>query len=185
VLRARAHAQRYMRLAKRRSFIEAKSDNLSDLRVSGALALLALPKHGRDDFIKDLGELAEKTVDSASDFMEMETQSEKAEFQLQRALINEATAALDRVGEIARGREDEFGEDFARRICIKAGEYKAARLAELGARLETLVDDPQSFYAEYLAMKPRPQRPSPHITNIAREVRDVAVEWLRKAEQAA
>jgi hypothetical protein len=76
-------AQRYMRLAKRRSLIEAKSDKLSDLRVSGALALLALPKHGRDDFIKDLGELAEKTVDSASDFTEMETQSEKAEFQLQ------------------------------------------------------------------------------------------------------
>src|SRR5215467_3442763 len=61
-------AQRYVRLARCRADIEAKSDTVSDLGLSGALAMLAVRRDAGDPIARLSAGLADHTADSSFDF---------------------------------------------------------------------------------------------------------------------
>jgi len=96
-------AQRYVRLARNRTIIESKSDAVSDLSISGVLAMLAAPR--KDETAADLVGLAEQAADVSLTFeglvwyqelrQQMAEQDRHRETRL--AMIAEAKTALKKI----------------------------------------------------------------------------------------
>jgi hypothetical protein len=101
-------AQRYIRLARNRRTIEAKSDNVSDLSVSGALAMIAAP---RDELSVHL---AQTVADRTFDQFELEvTLARLNGYSTKRkALFDEAISAMDKIRDLHLGRPIEQQQAF-------------------------------------------------------------------------
>jgi len=70
-------AQRYMRLARNRTAIEANPTPVSDLGIKGALAMLTIPRDPQDDLSSMMMGLADQAADTASDYSEIESLEER------------------------------------------------------------------------------------------------------------
>jgi len=84
-------AQRYLKLAKNRALIEAKSDSVTDLNITGALALIAVPR-SEDESSGLLADLAGHAADGALDTLETTLQEIEARSAAFRAPAEEACA---------------------------------------------------------------------------------------------
>jgi hypothetical protein len=150
-------AQRYMRLARNREAIQAKSDNVSDLSVSGALTLLSPPG---DDVSASL---AQNAADSAFDQFELEIILARLEsYRNRKDLWEEAKAALDRIGDLHLGQPQEQQPSFG-------------ELIENGPEANQLIVACQLFVSSSID---DPDAASQTVTNI----RDIAVAWLTRVE---
>jgi hypothetical protein len=208
-------AQRYIRLARNRQMIEAKSDTVSDLGVNGALALLTLSKtRRRDSMADDAAKIAFKATDTAFTWDQFEREEReriayKPQYRKQRELIAEAKSALDKVGELLAAEPDlakivdRFFEGSGSRFCAACADYKSARLTELGLTEEAyehIVAEAKLlerkgateqqilwhvFSREFSEFEPRPGVASASITAIACTVRNIAIECLRCVQAAA
>ena len=151
-------AQRYIRLARNRRTIEAKSDNVSDLSVSGALAMLAVP---RDD---PSGSLTQGAADSALAQFELEVILARLDsFPKRRALFDEASAAMDKIRDLYLGQPIEQQSTFA-------------KLIESGTESEELIATSQSYVA--IAADPNAA------IKAATSIRDIATRWASRVESA-
>jgi hypothetical protein len=205
-------AQRYMRVARHRPAIEANPTSVSDLGVSGALALLAVPRRPtpEDEAITNLfASLVEASGDAMFNFIQLEeSEATAAVDEKRRALLVEARAAIDKIGELAAiapelaGIIDSDPEGFCQRFIEQSGQYRAAVIAAtgltesefeaFGARVHDLqaqgldkrsVAIALAFSGEFDldGVEPRPFDG----TAIASSVRDTANDWLRWVEQRA
>jgi hypothetical protein len=202
-------AQRYMRLARNRSLIEANATPVSDLGVSGALALLSVPR--RDSEMTTLFEkLVDRAADASFDFFELDELEHLATERLsQHELLVKASATVEGIGELLSACTSERAEkiaaetkEFSERIVAISGEFRAAGLDEMGladaefdqleATIKNLKAQGKSAYeiAWRLAHNPlvvdrerRPLADPTTITRLASQACDVANEWLSRVEQ--
>ncbi len=164
-------AQRYMRLARNRATIEAKSDSVSDLSLTGALAMLAVSRDTGHDIVDELVDLADHAIEATDGFADLHEREAqwKAQSEIHEALRDEATAALDRIGEliIARPELAEFVENdaerFAHRLIAASAEHNATSIA--AAMVPLTVDEITTGMITAMS-----------------GMRDIAVEWLRRVE---
>jgi hypothetical protein len=98
-------AQRYIRLARNREAIEAKSDNVSDLSVSAALTLVSAPRDFKDDVAEASISLADDSADAAAAWVEL--QKVLTDSASRRALWTEAQAAVDKIGQLYEQCDEE------------------------------------------------------------------------------
>lgn len=167
-------AQRYMRLARGRAAIKANTTHVSHLGVSGALAMLAVPRGqgGVDDL--DAG-IADQAVEASFNHWADVTGPE-AWHAAERALHDEAVAAVGKIGELPMAPAlVEFltndPEGFVDRLKPLCAEEFAASADELGPTVDELrqirvatfeltdVDEIVSLVLEVTAS--REYRPSP------------------------
>jgi Protein of unknown function (DUF3102) len=87
--------QRYIRLAHHRAAIESKSDNVSDLSVSGALAMLSAPRGRKDG--EPYERLIERSADLAGEWLELESIWGAPD---RKTLFEQAQAAVHRIGQL-------------------------------------------------------------------------------------
>jgi DUF3102 family protein len=110
-------AQRYMRLARNRVEIEAKSDIVSDLSIGGALALLTLPRETEEPSKR----LTMAAIESLLNHQEVEDALRSlSETKKRRPLIEDAMALTDKLVELcttqpalAVAANEKPAEDFA------------------------------------------------------------------------
>jgi hypothetical protein len=137
-------AQRYIRLARNRVMIEAKSDTVSELGVSGALALLSLSKtRRRDGMADDAAGIVYAAADVAFTWDQFEREERerercKPEYRQQMEMMAEAKTAMDKIGDLLASRPglveivDHVFADCGSKFVSACAEYRNARLAELG-----------------------------------------------------
>jgi len=161
-------AQRYMELAGSRSVIEAKSDTLTDLSVSGALTLLSV------DSDELATKLAQKAVDTACEMLEI-IYSDSA-FDETTRLQEEAKAAFERIGPIIYEQRlpDALGqlfEDSCEQLIVAVHDHNAAisDYVAAGKKAKQLSD--------FLPISPIPET--------AKKIRDIAVALADEVEAAA
>jgi hypothetical protein len=206
-------AQRYIRLASNRMFIEAKSDNVSDLGVSGALALITLSRSSRDDLVGPTASLADDAAEMAFMWTHQDwrrNQLSNADYLKQLELMAEAKTTFDQVCDLISARPqllemaDHLAEGLCEELVACCNAYKAARLAEMGltqqaydalsGHIDTLKERGLSrsdivqfvwrkFGQEFMEAAPRPV-PASAINAVALRARDIANEWLRRVEAA-
>ena len=200
-------AQRYMRIARHRFAIEANPTSVSDLGVSGALALLAVPRQApAESMTHEFADLVEISADALFDFEEIDSKEDKKQRLKQRALLDEARATVEKVGEILDAIGPELAEiidsesgEFCQRIIDQTGQFLAVMIAAMGAResdYEALAAGIRELEAEGLDARsisdaisgefdfdavPRPI----DSTALVRNLRDTANDWLRWLEQRA
>jgi hypothetical protein len=196
-------AQRYMRLARNRAVIEAKSDTVSDLGIKGALAMLAVSRESEDPTVL----LADNASDLAFDwwdvFDEAARERKKAR-EVKEAIIAEALTIMNKVLQLSKQRPAlsiwDDDEEEADLIEAALEEYKETHAAEIGVSR----DDYDQMQAECGALEdagtPEADRAylvyqkfehafgesgplQPAIT-AARKIRDTAAAFLQRAENA-
>jgi len=193
-------ASLYMRLARHAD----KIGNVADLTVRGAIALLALPRN--DDMAAQLAGLADKSLDVAQDFFGFEGHERKdmeAERELQLAMLDEARAAVEKIGKLVNTPDlaeaaEAVSEGIADRFIAACDELRAARYAEMGlteAEAKEVVASIDELKARGAsdaeiagALVPefffdREPLPGPSPTAVVANVRDAAHDWLRRIEQ--
>jgi hypothetical protein len=146
-------AQRYIRLVRNREAIEAKCDTLSDLSVSGALAMIAAP---RDELSVHL---AQSTADSVFDQFELEVVLARLNsYPKRKALFDEAISAMDKIRDLHLGRPIEQQQTFLEFI------DNGPEFQQLESALQGYgdIEDPDA------------------LLQAATEARDVAVAWLTR-----
>lgn len=189
-------AQRYMRLARCRAEIEANTTSMSHLGIGGALAMLGVPRgqgHNIDDHLADLA------IDASFDHWADLTGPE-AWHAAERALHAEAVAAVDKIGDLPMTPAlveflDKDPDGFVARVKPICAETWGASADEMGLTVDELrqlraamdeLTDPDEMVSLVLEVTTdREYRPSPSGIAIASRMRDVAVEWLRRAEEVA
>ena len=150
-------AQRYVRLARNRATIETKSDTKSDLSISGALALLTLPRDSADPSDRVTAAAVESLFDSQDGEDALRSVSERRR---RAPLLNAAKAKLDRIAELVALRPslattvEAIGEHVAEEFLSACSAYETAVITDL--------HDPAY--------------------NLARKIHHVACEWLRGVE---
>jgi hypothetical protein len=190
-------AQRYIRLARNRTIIEANTTRMSDLGVSGALAMLAMPRKSGDAHHDDGVQTVDIVADSAFNFW-ADLVAPEAEREAQKRLMAEAVVVVDKIGELPRTPElfeflDQDPEGFARRLMSACDEHIAAGADEMGLtegeprQLADAVaearDDQIKFRLVLKATADRDYHPtSAAATAIVAKIRDIAIAWLRRAE---
>jgi hypothetical protein len=197
-------AQRYVRLARCRADIEAKSDTMSDLGVSGALAMLAVRRDVDDPVARLSVGLADHTADSSFDFY-ADITARESEVKASEKLLAEAEAAIVKTISLVKDRPalpeslESESKQFSERICAACREYIAAAAAEMGlteAELDwfcSAINDLKAQGVDYeertRALVPefiriaREPRPGPSSFVVVSKVRDIASEWLCCVEQ--
>jgi hypothetical protein len=192
-------AQRYMRLARNRAAVEAKSDTVSDLGVRGALAMLSISRKSKDH----TAQLANGVADTAFEWWD---QSDVAARERQKdnkaraALFSEIRAVLDKMGRLFKQKPAlvEIAEGAAEAKLIDGilDDYRAASAIELGvsrkvrdqmeAEIEALEDagEPDVAWSVYRKFEhafgePGPSQP---LTAAVRRWRDVVNAWLQQVE---
>lgn len=198
-------AQRYIRLAKHRTIIEEKSDTVSDLGISDALMLLAVPRDTGDPVADQLADVANHAIERGFDFLRL--YEAKVIQKKQKALITEAQIAVDKIGEIASKAPhlvellERDPERLCERLTAACGELFSAEAAAMGFTVDefklliTAVDDLKAHGVDddQIALKlgrkfnllrePLPDGGlSPMVLRV--KVRDIAVEWLQSIENA-
>jgi hypothetical protein len=145
-------AQRYIRLVHNREAIEAKSDNMSDLSVSGALAMIAAPN--------ELSvHLAQSAADWVFDQFELEVILARLNsYPKRKALFDEALSAMDKIRDLHLGRPIEQQQAFLEFI------DNGPELQQIESALQGYgdIEDPDA------------------ILQAATKARDVAVAWLTR-----
>jgi hypothetical protein len=199
--------QRYIRLARYRTTIEANPTTLSDLGISGALALLVVPRDSGDEVADNLTDLADLVIDSAFDFLNVETRQQKLVYKKQKALLAEAKAAVDKIcGLVAKSPKlveilETDSAQFSEQLVAACGDYSAARAAEMGFtpeqfdRVVAAVDDLKKRGADdyqiartlngKFKLADREPIPGQSPTAVITKVRDIAKDWLHCVEQRA
>jgi hypothetical protein len=206
-------AQRYIRLAKNRMLIEAKSDTVSDLGVSGALALLTLSRASRVDLVGPTARLADVAADMAFNFTEEELgrkYRQGVDYKKQLDLMAEARSAIEKIGELGTAYPelveviDGIGPEVVAAFVSACDNYRAARAAEMGLPLDVVneitkeIDALESgglsradvaravYYKFQHEFEDRVSGPVlTSTTDICLTVRDTAQEWLRRVQEAA
>jgi hypothetical protein len=146
-------AQRYIRLVHNRETIEAKSDNMSDLSVSGALAMIAAP---RDELS---AHFAQSAADSAFDQFELEVILARLNsYPKRKALFDEAMLAMNKIRDLHLGRPIEQQQTFLEFI------DNGPEFQQLESTLQGYgdIEDPRA------------------LLQAATKARDVAVAWLTR-----
>jgi hypothetical protein len=156
-------AQRYIRLARNREAIEAKSDNVSDLSVSAALALVSAPRDFKDDVAEASISLADDSADAAAAWVEL--QNVLTDSANRRALWTEAQAAADKIGRLFEQCDEE-------------------RRPALGRFIEDCAECEQ-ITAKCREMNRNGSDSEPSRVGDVRNIRDLAVAWLSEVETAA
>jgi hypothetical protein len=202
-------AQRYIRLARCRADIEAKSDTVSDLGVTGALAMLAV-RRDVDDPVTclQLG-LADNATDRSFDLF-ADITARESKIKAVRKLRDEACAAVEEIISLGdalkkdrpvllESLRSEF-EQFLERFCAASREYRVAVAAEMGLtdveldRFCSRIDDLKArgvnekerarlLVPEFIPT--REPRPAPSSFVAMSKMRDIASEALRCLKQRA
>jgi hypothetical protein len=198
-------SQRYMRLARNRTSIEANPSGVSDLGIRGALTLLAVPrKSGADEIADGMIDLADHAAESAFDLWDGTGAQRRCADQckLRKALLAEARAAIDRLPELATTPElikiiEDASGDFCERLEAACGEFRQAVGGEMGlsdAELDDLEADIARckarggditglFFGKWGHTIDRdPCLPEGSATAVVSRVRDIATEWARHIE---
>jgi hypothetical protein len=115
-------AQRYIRLARNRAFIETKSDKLSDLTVNGALALLTVPREALDDDLVEafVGHLDQQEVLT-------NVLRSQAEIARRGVVLERAERNLDATKEIMTA----LGIDHGKPVCEEVEKFFAEESAKM------------------------------------------------------
>jgi hypothetical protein len=146
-------AQRYIRLVHNRKAIETKSDKMSDLSVSGALAMITAP---RDELSVHF---AQSAADSVFDQFELEVILARLDsYPKRKALFDEAISALDKIRDLHLGRPIEQQQTFLEFI-NNGPEFQQIESALQGYGD---IEDPNA------------------LLQAATEARDAAVAWLTR-----
>jgi hypothetical protein len=199
-------SQRYMRLARNRTSIEANPSGVSDLGIRGALALLAVPrKWGTCEVTDGMIDLTDHAAESAFDLWDGSERRGADQPTLRKALLAEARAALDRLAELATTPElvkiiEDASGDFCERLTAACAEFRAAVGGETGlseaelddleaeiARCKTRGGDQRDIAGLFLAgwkhlLDRDPWLPEGSATAVVFRVRDIATEWARHIE---
>jgi hypothetical protein len=199
-------AQRYMRLARNRGAIEAKSDTVSDLGIKGALAMLTVPRgpQGSDDLSHMVMGLADHVADTAFDFSEIEEMEERQRIREARApLFAEILAAMDKIhrlhklnpalplwndeeeGKLIEAATEEYRDATAAEMGVSRDDYD-----QMGAEMDALKeagvskkDIPYLVYQkfEHAMGESGPSQPR---TAALLKMRDITTAFLQRAEAA-
>jgi hypothetical protein len=195
-------SQRYMRLARNRTIIEAKSDTVSDLGIRGALALLAVPrKLGTDEITDGLIDLTDYVAETAFDLWDGTGAERRGSLEksARKALLAEAKAAIDILPELATTPElvkiiEDASGDFCERLTAACAEFRQAVCGEMGlsdaelgdleadiARCKARGDHPVGLFLGKWGhtLGRDPCLPEGSATAVVSRVRDIATEWAR------
>jgi hypothetical protein len=197
-------AQRYLRLARNRTLIEAKSDTVSDLGIRGALAMLTVSRESNDPAAPAL--LADNVSDLAFDWWDVldeGARERKREREVKVAIIAEALTILDKITRLHERKPtlpiwDDVEE--ANLITVAVEEYRKTHAAEIGLSTEDYDQLQAEFDALENAGKAKADIPylvyrkfehafgedgplQPAIT-AACKLRDIAAAFLQRVESA-
>jgi hypothetical protein len=202
-------AQRYLKLAKNRALIEAKADTMSDLSITGALALIAVPRAPKhDELASMMAELGDLAASGAFDSLDLTAMAEaEATGETRTALLADASAALDKIGKLMDAKPalreivDAFWDDKPKEDRFFEGNtLQTAMIAEMGVNEETY----NQMSAEFDRLTSRGADrstvafkiwkkfrrefdeaiPGPSATAMLSRVRDICGEWLHYVETA-
>jgi hypothetical protein len=174
-------AQRYMRLARNRSAIEANPTPMSDLDISGALALLSVRAGSEDEVAALVGpeiivpftaNAAQRLADFAIEFLEFEERCKRIaeindDVPRMRALFADARAACEKAEQLLAA-------------------YPGLAVDHSGAGLYEADAASREWHEAAAAAKEYDPslRSFPSPTALGGKVCDIANEWLRRVEKA-
>jgi hypothetical protein len=196
-------AQRYLRIARNRATLEAKSDIVSDLGVTGALSLLSIRRDCPKDTTATLtANLIDLAAEAATTWLP--SFEDPSEGRQRRALMEEAKRAFDEIGRLLGAKPALAGVfntfPVEEQLIPTCSDYRAAFItewgisAELAEKIDAAIeegDDAQAIYKKFghemgdEHCYPRPASPSSLM--LATRIRDMTVGWLGclEAEGAA
>jgi hypothetical protein len=201
-----------MRLARNRAVIEANTTPVSDLGVSGALALLSAPRASGDDLVDAIAGLADTTVELAADWNDIflmfdwfdnaceQFRERKSHHAKRIAFIHEAEAICNSFAELLpltealRDRIDAvWRNEISPRFEAASAEAHAAFRAEeyMFQKVDSVVRDMKDAGVDieeiicslWLRFGAMPWPSLPDGTSAYAKFRDVIKEWRDRAGQ--